>query len=303
MTTELQVLQNELTIERQKAEILDLKFKLQKTQAEKASRLDDSLFAPALYEHYQKVAVTLSKSGVIPNAYRGKPEDIFVAMAMGYQLGFPVEQSLQDIAVINGRPCLWGDGLLSLCLNHPDCQGIDEQPIYKGEIVIGYSCTVKRKGHGAHTHTFTMQDAEKAGLLKKQGVWQQYPERMCQMRARSLALRDKFADALRGLRIAEVEQDDARVIDAEVVSSSDSQTHKLKETLVNTGSEPAGNAKKETPKEASFPEMIETIKKLMKEKNFDKERQQKAFEYFKVKGLSALTDDQARMFISQLEKA
>ena len=87
---------------------MDLKFQLEKIQAKKASRLEDSLFSPMLFPHYQKVAETLSKSGVIPNAYRGKPEDVFVAIAMGYQLGFPVEQSLQDIAVINGRPCLWG---------------------------------------------------------------------------------------------------------------------------------------------------------------------------------------------------
>src|ERR1700685_1745808 len=108
MSTELVELKQELMIARQHSEILELKYKLQKTQAEKSSRLEDSLLAPNLYEHYQKVALMLSKSGIIPNAYKGKPEDVFVAMAMGYQLGFPIEQSLQDIAVINGRPCLWG---------------------------------------------------------------------------------------------------------------------------------------------------------------------------------------------------
>lgn len=301
MTTELQVLQNELTIERQKAEIIELKFQLQKTQAEKASRLDDSLFAPALYEHYQKVAVTLSKSGVIPTAYRGKPEDIFVAMAMGYQLGFPVEQSLQDIAVINGRPCLWGDGLLSLCLNHPDCQGIDEQLIHQGDKVVGFSCTVKRKGHKDHTQEFTYQHAQQAGLLNKKGVWENYPVRMLQMRARSLALRDKFADALRGLRVAEVEQDDARVIDAEVVSSSDSQTEKLKETLMNSKSEPAEKQKQE--KKINLKDKFKLIHKLMKEKNFDDERNEKAYKYFGVESVTELTDEQADLFIMQLEKA
>ena len=82
MSTELVELKQELMIERQRSEILELKYKLQKTQAEKASRLDDSLLSPALYEHYQRVAVMLSKSGVIPNIYKGKPEDIFVAMAI-----------------------------------------------------------------------------------------------------------------------------------------------------------------------------------------------------------------------------
>lgn len=232
MNTELASLQNQVTILQQQNEIIELRYKLQKTQASKASRLEDSLFSPALYEHYQKVAITLSKSGVIPNAYRGKPEDIFVAMAMGYQLGFPVEQSLQDIAVVNGRPCLWGDGLLSLALNHSDCESIKENPIFddKGN-VIGYQCTVIRKGHEPHTKQFTLQDAHLAGLLSRGTVWKSYPERMLQMRARSFALRDKFADALRGLRIAEIEEEDSKVINAEIVpitfEKEQKQTDKL----------------------------------------------------------------------------
>jgi len=330
MTTELQTMQNELTIARQQNEIMELKFKLQKTQAEKASRLDDSLFSPALYEHYQKVALTLSKSGVVPTIYRGKPEDIFVAMAMGYQLGFPVEQSLQDIAVINGRPCLWGDGLLSLCLNHPDCEGIDEQPIIQKDAVVGYRCTVKRRGHQEHTQVFTMQDAERAGLLKKGGVWNQYTSRMLQMRARSLALRDKFADALRGLRIAEIEDEDSKVIDAEVITvNATTQTAKLKDILkskVNqesghlTNPEPAQVSDEKAPTqshenqekkvhntgtddEPASEEQQNEIHFLMTEKGFDESRKKKALDYFKVKSLTELTDAQARVFLIQLGKA
>lgn len=235
MNNELAAMQNELTISKQQVEIMNLKLELQKTQVRKASRLEDSLFSPSLYEHYQKVAETLSRSGVIPIAYRGKQEDIFVSMAMGYQLGFPVEQSLQDIAIINGRPCLWGDGLLSLALNHPECLSVDEEAIYdEKERIIGYSCTVIRKGHKPHTKRFTLQDAQQAGLLSRGPVWKAYPERMLQMRARSFAIRDKFADALRGLRIAEIEEEDSRIIDAEVSNvtlKGNTQTDKLKYLL------------------------------------------------------------------------
>lgn len=300
--------QNELTIAKQEAEILKLRFELQKIQAQKASRLEDSLFAPSLFGHYQKVAETLAKSGVIPTPYRGKPEDVFVAMAMGYQLGFPVEQSLQDIAVINGRPCLWGDGLLSLVLNHPECQDIKEEPIYSGQVVTGYICTVLRKGHEAHSKTFTMQDAERAGLLKKGGVWAAYPERMLQMRARSLALRDKFADALRGLRIAEVEEDEGNVIDAEVVEVKEKkQVDKLKNILKNNSSTDAPKEKNQHPAaDDNAPisdDNILEIQRLMEEKNFDEVRKLKAMDYFKITKLTDLTNAQAKVFLLQLSKA
>lgn len=328
MSQELQSMQQELTIAKQEAEIMNLKFELQKVQAQKASRLEDSLFAPALYPHYQKVAETLAKSGVIPTSYRGKPEDVFVAMAMGYQLGFPVEQSLQDIAVINGRPCLWGDGLLSLVLNHPDCKDIREEPIFTGQVVTGFTCTVIRKGHEPHTQAFTMQDAERAGLLKKGGVWAAYPTRMLQMRARALALRDKFADALRGLRIAEVENDDTTVIiDAETVDNDKgkAQTERLKKRLQsNTSQEKESSADKGSKDSSASTSDKNQEKKvhntgsddapasedqkneihfLMTEKGFDEARKKKALDYFKVAKLDELTNAQAVVFLLQLGKA
>lgn len=280
-----------------KNEIAELKFRLQKTQAEKSSRLEDSLFSPQLYKHYQNVAVTLSKSSIIPTAYKNKPEDIFVAMAMGYQLGFPVEQSLQDIAVINGRPCLWGDGLLSLALNHPECESIEEERIYKGEAVIGFKCTVKRKGHKSHTQTFTLQNAEHAGLLRRKGVWETYPVRMLQMRARSLALRDKFADALRGLRIAEVEQDDG-IIDIEPIETkSEILTRDLKE---KSAEKPSGNKKADQNAPASSDDLAK-IEILMAEMQFDEKRKEKALSYCGAKSFDELTKAQADALIVQLE--
>jgi hypothetical protein len=306
MSTELIELKHELMIERQKSEILELKYQLQKTQAEKASRLDDSLLSPHLYEHYQKVAIMLSKSGVIPNAYKGKPEDIFVAMAMGYQLGFPIEQSLQDIAVVNGRPCLWGDGLLSLALNHADCQSIDETPIYDAKTaqVIGYQCTVIRKGHKPHTKQFTLQDAHVAGLLSRGTVWKSYPERMLQMRARSYAIRDKFADALRGLRVAEIEQEDSRVIEAEVSTATqgETQTEKLK-SILNQRIEQNESIEVDNINLDDPLSPIDKIKILLEEKEFTEERIKKALNYYNVDSFESLDKATALLFLAQLEKA
>jgi len=311
MTTDLTMQQStELTLAKQEAQILRLQ--LQNLQAQKVSRLEDSLFSPALFEHYEKVAQKLSRSGMIPKSYQGKPEDIFVAMAMGYQLGFPVEQSLQDIAVINGRPCLWGDGLLSLALNHPDCDAIDEEPIYNGQVVTGYVCTVKRKGHASHSKTFTIQDAQKANLLGKAGPWTNYLERMLQLRARAFAIRDKFSDALRGLKCAEVEQDNETIIEGEIILDKD-KTHveKLKKLLqpnIPTDikepySAPLKVHKTGSDDKLADEEQIKQIIGLMEVKEFSDERIKKALDYYKVETLSELTEAQAVLFLLKLEKS
>ncbi|HEX4045438.1 MAG TPA: hypothetical protein VHZ76_07230 [Gammaproteobacteria bacterium] len=330
MNIELIELKQELIIQKQQNEILELKYKLHKTHAEKASRLEDSLLSPQLYEHYQKVAVMLSTSGVIPNAYKGKSEDIFVAMAMGYQLGFPVEQSLQDIAVINGRPCLWGDGLLSLALNHPECQSINEEPIINDQgNVIGYRCTVIRRGHAPHIKQFTLQDASLAGLLSRGTVWKAYPERMLQMRARSYAIRDKFADALRGLRIVEIEEEDSRVIEAEVevTVEGNTQVDKLKSILKERNNDKGHSDSSISDNVLNITEysngttlsgindsgrqsdlrisseQLDKINELLEIKRFSAERIKKALIYCKVESFEDLYCQQAESFILELERS
>ena len=54
----------------------------------------------------------ITRSSLCPDQYRNKPQDVFVAILMGLDLGLSPMQAVQNIAVINGRPCLWGDAML-----------------------------------------------------------------------------------------------------------------------------------------------------------------------------------------------
>ncbi|CAB4127689.1 hypothetical protein UFOVP93_27 [uncultured Caudovirales phage] len=325
-TQSMETVQKELIIAKQESEIMSLKFELQKIQAQKASRLEDSLFSASLFPHYQKVAEHMAKSDMVPKDYRGKPDNILIAMEMGYQLGLPVAQCLQDIAVINGRPALWGDGLLALALSHPECKGIEETPIYENSIVVGYKCTVNRKGHEPHSQSFTLQQAKQAGLLGKQGPWTQYPQRMLQMRAR-VAIKDKFADALRGFKVVEIDEYDENIIEGEVINTekSISQVDNVKNILAIRQSSISENAQKNEKEnnyidvsqmnenqnveskqsEIGDDEPISTdtaieINDILDEKCFDEARRKRAYDYFKIETLSDLTKSQAREFLIQL---
>lgn len=168
----------------------------------------NSLIAPNNFEHYYRIANMMSKSEMVPKAYKDKPQDVLIAMEMGVSLGMGPLQAIQNIAVINGKPCLYGDGILAVCSGHPDFENIlEEQIIDAQRKTIGYKCTVNRRGRSPISQSFTNEQAQVAGLWGRQGPWKQYPERMLQMRARGFALRDSFADALGGVRIAEEVQD------------------------------------------------------------------------------------------------
>lgn len=164
-------------------------------------------FAPTNLTEAIEFSKMLAASSMVPKQYQGKVEDILVAMQWGYEIGLAPLQSLQNIAVISGKPSVYGDAALALVQNSPVCEDVEE--IIEGEgtdnpIAI---CVARRKGRKPVTCRFSVQDAKRAGLWGKQGPWTQYPKRMLQMRARGFALRDAFPDVLKGLITAEEAQD------------------------------------------------------------------------------------------------
>jgi hypothetical protein len=145
-------------------------------------------------------------SGLAPKSFT-TPQAVLVVIQFGAEVGLPPMAALQNIALINGRPAIWGDAVPGVC----NSTGLVEA--YKDEQVgaddsYGYRVTIMRKGRADPiVRTFTVAMAKKAGLWGKSGPWQQYPERMLLMRARTFAFRDAFPDALRGLPTAEEMRD------------------------------------------------------------------------------------------------
>ena len=154
--------------------------------------------SPQTFEQALTFSKYLADSDLVPKDFKGKPANCLIAMQWGMELGLKPLQALQNLAVINGRPALWGDAVLAIVRSSPLCEYVNESD--DGETA---TCRVKRKGEPEQVRTFSMDDARKAGLTGKQGPWTSYPRRMRQMRARAFALRDVFPDVLRGMPVAE----------------------------------------------------------------------------------------------------
>ena len=151
----------------------------------------------------------ISSSGMVPAAYKNKPQDILVAIQWGYEVGLQPMQALQNIAVINGKPSVYGDAAIALVKADPRCRGVKETIEGEGEKMVA-RCVVRR-AYGEEIEeteaTFSVDDAKRAKLWGKQGPWSQYPKRMLAMRARGFAIRDAFPDAMKGMITAEEAQD------------------------------------------------------------------------------------------------
>src|SRR3989442_1378303 len=75
--------------------------------------------APKSLEEAWRMSQFMAQSEMVPKQYRNKPADVLVGIQYGMELGFAPMQALQSIAVINGRPSVWGDGFLALIMCSP----------------------------------------------------------------------------------------------------------------------------------------------------------------------------------------
>jgi len=189
---------------------------------------------PRNSEDMFKLATMIANSDLAPKDYKGKPENCLIAMQMGAEVGLAPMQSIQNIAIINGRPCVWGDAALALCKQDRNSDIFEctagevrrlvahwEKGSYRPstplvEFVLtkfdpswadNTAICAATDGRSPRMHIFTQEMAKKAQLWGKTGPWTNYPERMMQMRARGFCLRDVFPDRLKGLAMNEEVED------------------------------------------------------------------------------------------------
>lgn len=210
---------NELTNTTEKSLTSQVKGRI-KTFGEGFNNLDEAI----------RFANIIAKTDFSPKDMKNKPYDILLAMQMGAELGLKPMQSVQNIAVINGRPSLWGDAALAIVKSHKDFEYCEEYLEENDTVAV---CAIKRKNEPLKEIKFSIKDAEKAGLLTNNtssySPWRKYTKRMLQMRARGFALRDAFPDALKGV----ITQEEARdyQVDNNTVVIEDSYELPSKEQL------------------------------------------------------------------------
>ena len=162
------------------------------------------ILTPSNMTEALEFAKTMAASAFCPKAFQGKPADIVVAVQWASEVGLAPLAAMQNMAVINGKPSLYGDGLLALITGHPEY--VSHKEWREGDEAF---CTIVRMRFGEKvetTRSFSIADSKRAGLADK-ATWRSYPKRMLQMRARGFAARDSFPDALSGMVIKEEAMD------------------------------------------------------------------------------------------------
>jgi hypothetical protein len=263
------------------------------------------------FDDAHRFAKMVAGSEFAPKDFRGKPESCLLAIQHGSEVGLSPMQSLQSIAVINGRPTIWGDAALALVQSSPVCEYVREYIKGEGDGMTAV-CEVKRRGYpDPNVVRFSVADAKKASLWGKSGPWTQYPQRMLALRARGFALRNTFADALRGLITAEEAADyptlpenvksvtqsgSLTVAHMKTFTPSEPSVVKLRPEATPVTDDPAGKARLAVSKAATL-EQLDKLRTLIATRGQDG-----TFTAEQVAELVQLCTHRAEMLIGEEEK-
>ena len=164
-------------------------------------------------------AEVLAGSTIIPAAYRRKAPDIVAAGLAGRAYGWDVMTSMRQFHVIEGTASLRPESML----------GLVRQAGHSVVVEVGEAGAV---AHGkrfdtedTHSASFTMQDAEVAGLANKKN-WKQYQDAMLTWRAVSKLCRVLFPDVVLGAGYVPEElgaevSETGEVLEGEIVEDQD----------------------------------------------------------------------------------
>lgn len=163
---------------------------------------------PQSIEDVFRVAKGVAQSGLAPEALvKNKDENeaamaIAVAIMSGAELGLKPMVALRSFTVINGKPALYGDGLINVVRQSGKVAYLRTGCETRDGKMVGW-CEAKRNDTGEDKRVeFTQDQAVRAGLWQTSGAspWAKYPERMLAWRAAGYCLRELFGDVLGGIR-------------------------------------------------------------------------------------------------------
>jgi len=144
------------------------------------------------YHALMALAKELVTTGFLPVAIKTPAQAVAIILT-GQELGLPPMKSLRLINVIQGKPCLAAELQLALFKQRGGRAQWGESDDTLATINLTHP------NGDTHTETFTLSDAERAGLLKKGGNWTTYPKIMLRWRAASNGLKAIAPDILSGV--------------------------------------------------------------------------------------------------------
>lgn len=142
-----------------------------------------------------KLATVLCNTQMVPQTFRGKPDDGAAAILYGAELGLKPQQALQQVFVVHGQPAIYARTMVALLkgkgYKFETVESTDESVTVRGTAPSGEQ----------ETSTWTIDRAKKAGYTSNK-KYQTDPQAMLYAKAASEVSRRLAPDVLLGIKYA-----------------------------------------------------------------------------------------------------
>ena len=142
-----------------------------------------------------KLATVLCNTQMVPQTFRGKPDDVAAAILYGAELGLKPQQALQQVFVIRGQPAIYARTMVALLkgkgYKFKTVESSDESVTVRGVAPSGEQ----------ESSTWTIDRAKKAGYTSNKR-YQTDPQAMLYAKAASEVSRRLAPNVLLGIKYA-----------------------------------------------------------------------------------------------------
>lgn len=140
------------------------------------------------------MAEVFAKSGLLPEALRGKVPDVVVQIITGQEIGLSPMASIRGVHIVQGKPILSADTMVALALG----SGLCEYFSCVEETATSVTYETKRKGSPIPQRVSWSDDDTKAAGLNLKDNWRMHKKQMRRARAKAILARDVYPDVLAG---------------------------------------------------------------------------------------------------------
>lgn len=191
MTTTVSISQDGELYDSETGEVIEPAIVKPAIEDKKLPALTERILADTERNLRRKARIAL-KSRYLPVSIYNEEQVITIVRA-GEELGLPFMSSLRSISIIEGKISLESSLMRALVFRKIPNSRIDFIECSSEKCII----EMQRPGGKVNTFIFTIEDAKRAGLLKKNN-WTKYPISMLIARASAIGCRAIFPDALLG---------------------------------------------------------------------------------------------------------
>lgn len=177
-----------------------------------------ALYNPAAFDQIWRASKLFASSDLVPTAYKGKPENCFIAIEMADRMGISPFAMLQSLVIIQGKPSMEAKLIIALVNdsnlfeNPLDFEVVGDDPHAKNFKVRAVA-TMRKTGKLCQGPWITYQMVEGEGWLSKQGSkWKTMPDLMFRYRAASYFAKIYAPNITMGMQTRE-EMEDVTPID------------------------------------------------------------------------------------------